>query len=58
MSTGQFNGRLAPKLFYSTPEEYEKHMKVIVSDETKQKWLKKYNLRNNNYTNTENIQIH
>lgn len=50
MSTGEFNGRLGPKLFYSTPEEYENHMKVIVSDETKQKWFEKYNLRNKNST--------
>jgi hypothetical protein len=41
MCTGEFNGRENPTFFYSTPEQYEKHTKTIVSTEAKEKWSRK-----------------
>jgi hypothetical protein len=48
LATGQLGneGRL---LFYNNPEECERHMKIVISKETKQKWTDKcLNLRLNN----------
>lgn len=39
--TGEFGGREGPTLFYSTPEEYERHTRSVVSEEMKNKWLEK-----------------
>lgn len=41
MSTGEFGGRDGPTLFYSSPEEYEKHTKSFLSQETKDRWFAK-----------------
>jgi hypothetical protein len=41
MATGEFGGRDGPTLFYSSPEEYEKHTKSFLSQETKDNWLAK-----------------
>ena len=41
MCTGEFGGREAPTLFYSSPEEYERHTRSVVSEETKNQWFSK-----------------
>jgi len=39
--TGEFGGREGPTLFYSSPEEYERHTRSVVNEEMKNKWLSK-----------------
>jgi len=41
MCTGEFGGREGPTLFYSSPEEYERHTRSVVSEEIKNRWLAK-----------------
>ena len=43
IATGETGERTPPTLFYDTPEEYENHFRVRISDETKKRWKSKYN---------------
>lgn len=39
--TGEFSGREAPTLFYSSPEEYERHSRSVLGEELKNQWFLK-----------------
>jgi hypothetical protein len=39
--TGEF-GKNTPSFFFDSPEDYERHMFVRVSDEVKQRWRRKF----------------
>jgi hypothetical protein len=47
MCTGEFGARDNPTFYYSSPEQYEKHAKTIVSTEIKDKWIAKQIVANN-----------
>jgi len=39
--SGEFGNKEPFTLFFESPEEYEKHMRVELSDDAKQRWLEK-----------------
>lgn len=41
LKSKDFAGRETPTLFYSSPEQYEKHAKEFLGSETKEKWIVK-----------------
>jgi hypothetical protein len=41
LSTGEFEKKCVDSLFFDSPEQYERHMKTTLSQDIKEKWLKK-----------------
>ena len=50
LSTGEFGKKCVDSLYFDSPEQYERHMKTTLSQNIKEKWLKKsMEIRENNY---------